>query len=127
LKEKLAHATFDSVLRFNRFAIEAPVIAVLVIEKVKLITYLGIQIKNREFPLIDVGIAASNFCLMAAELGLGTCMLGWFNEKRVKELLKIPSNRRIGLLITLGYEPDGYKIRQKIRKAKEAMSNFNSY
>jgi hypothetical protein len=54
-------------------------------------------------------------------------MLGWFNEKRVKELLKIPSNRRIGLLITLGYEPDGYKIRQKIRKAKEAMSNFNSY
>ncbi len=127
LKDKVAHATFDSILSFNRFAVEAPVIAVLVIEKVKLITYLGINIKNREFPLIDIGIASAQFCLQAAELGLGTCMMGWFSEKRVKELLDIPSGKRIGLLITVGYEPENYKQRLKTRKTREEMCSFNSY
>ena len=127
LKDKVAHATFDRVLSFNRFAVEAPVIAVMVIEKVKLITYLGINIKNRDFPLIDIGIASAQFCLQAAELGLGTCMIGWFNEKRVKRLLNIPSGRRIGLLITLGYAPEDYRLRQKTRKSVSEMSRFNSY
>ena len=40
--------------------------------------------------LIDIGIAAEHFCLQAAEEGLGTCMLGWFNEKSVKKLINVP-------------------------------------
>jgi len=127
LKNKVARATFDKLLNFNKFAVDAPVIAVLVLEKPKLITKIGISIKRREFPLIDIGIAAAQFCLQATELGLGTCMIGWFNEKKVKDLLEIPRSKRIGLLITLGYAPEEYKLRQKIRKTKEAMSNFNRY
>ena len=127
LKDKVAKATFDKLLSFNRFAAEAPVMAVLVLEKPKLITKIGISIKRREFPLIDIGIAASQFCLMAAELGLGTCMIGWFNEGRVKAALQIPAKKRIGLLITLGYAPEGYKLRQKIRKTREGMSSYNHY
>jgi nitroreductase len=127
LKDKVALATFSRILNFNRFAVEAPVIAVPVIEKPKLITTVGISIKKREFPLIDIGIASAQFCLQASELGLGTCMLGWFDEKKVKKLLNIPSRRRIGLLITLGYEPEGYRQRQKTRKPKEEMCSFNTY
>lgn len=127
LKDKVARATFSKVVFFNKFAPEAPVIAVLTIEKPKLITQIGGRIKNREFPLIDIGIAAENFCLQATELGLGTCMLGWFNEKQIKKLLDIPRKTRIGLVITLGYAEEGYPLRKKNRKDTEIMSSFNGY
>ncbi len=127
LKDKVANATFSKLVRFNKFAHQAPVMAVLVIEKPKVITQIGGSVKNREFPLIDIGIASEHFCLQAAELGLGTCMMGWFNEKKIKQLLNIPKKKRIGLVITLGYSPDDYKQREKIRKASKEMSSFNSY
>jgi len=74
LKDQVARATFSKAISFNKFAPEAPVIAVLAIEKPSLITQIGGLLKQREFSLIDIGIAAAHFCLQAAELGLGTCM-----------------------------------------------------
>ena len=127
LKNKVANATFSKLVSFNKFAPQASVMAVLVIEKPQIITQIGGSVKNREFPLIDIGIAAEHFCLQAAELGLGTCMLGWFNEKKIKQLLNIPRKKRIGLVITLGYETEDYKQRKKIRKPVEVMSSYNSY
>ena len=92
-----------------------------------MITRIGGRIKNRCFPLIDIGIAAENFCLQAADLGLGTCMLGWFDENSIKKLLNIPRATRIGLLITLGYAAEGYPVRKKGRKNVGEMSSFNGY
>lgn len=127
LKNEVAKATFSKTINFNKFAVEAPVIAVLVIEKAKLIAQIGGSIKNMEYPQIDIGIAAAHFCLQAAELGLGTCMIGWFDEKKIKELLAIPKNRKIGLVITVGYPPDDYKLRKKIRKPLSEICGFNRY
>jgi len=127
LKEKVARATFSRLISFNKFAPQAPVLAVLTIEKPKVITQIGGRLKDREFPLIDIGIAAAHFCLQAEELGLGTCMLGWFNEESIRKLLHIPSKTRIGLVITLGYAAEGYPLRRKIRKNVDEMSSFNSY
>jgi len=127
LKDNVARATFSKAVSFNKFAPEAPVIAVLTVEKPKLITQIGGRIKDKEFPLIDIGIAAEHFCLQAAELGLGTCMLGWFDEKTIKKLLNIPRKIRIGLVITLGYTEEAYPLRKKIRKDAAVMSSFNGY
>ncbi len=127
LKDKVARATFSKTISFNKFAPQAHVIAVLTIEKPPLLTQIGGRIKQREFPLIDIGIAAEHFCLQAAELGLGTCMLGWFDERKIKKLLHIPRKTRIGLVITLGYAEEGYQLRQKTRKNAEKMSSFNGY
>lgn len=127
LKDKVANATFSKLVSFNKFAPQAPVMAVLVIEKPKIITQIGGSVKKREFPLIDIGIAAEHFCLQATELELGTCMLGWFNEKKIKTLLNIPKKKRIGLVISLGYFPVDYKQREKIRKSEDEMSSFNTY
>lgn len=127
LKNKVAKATFNNAVSFNRFSLEAPVFAVLVIEKAKLITRIGGSIKNQEYPQYDIGIAAAHFCLQATELGLGTCMIGWFNEKRIQELLNIPKSRKVGLVITLGYAPENYKLRKKIRKSSEEIVSYNSY
>ncbi|MCY1721029.1 nitroreductase family protein [Prolixibacteraceae bacterium Z1-6] len=127
LKNEVAKATFSKTVTFNKFALEAPVIAVLVIEKPKLIARIGGSVKNQEFPQYDIGIAAAYFCLQATELGLGTCMIGWFNQKKIQKLLHIPKKRKIGLVITLGYAPEGYKQRKKIRKPFDEIYGFNSY
>jgi nitroreductase len=127
LKKEVAKATFSKTISFNKFTVEAPVVAVLVIEKAKLIAQIGGSIKNMEYPQIDIGIAAAHFCLQAAELGLGTCMIGWFDEKKIRQLLNIPEKRKVGLIITLGYPPEDYKMRKKIRKPLDEICGFNSY
>jgi nitroreductase len=127
LRARVAQATFSKAVAFNRFALEAPVFAVFVTEKSGFITQVGAMLKKRPFSLIDIGIAAAHFCLQAAELGLGTCILGWFDEKKIKRLLRIPAGRRIGLLVTLGYAAEGYSLREKSRKSPDLMSSFNSY
>ena len=127
LKDAVARATYSNLVSFNKFVPQAPVIAVLTIERPKIITQIGARLKDREFSLIDIGIAAENFCLQAAELGLGTCMLGWFDEDIIKPLLHIPQKTRIGLLIALGYPPDDYPLRKKTRKDIREMCSFNRY
>jgi len=127
LKEKIGKETYSNLIRFNKFTEQTPVIVVIVIEKSPIITQIGAKLKKREFSLIDIGISAEHFCLQAAEEGLGTCMLGWFNEKSIKKHLKIPKNKTIGLLISLGYAEDDYKLRNKIRKEKKRILSYNEY
>jgi len=125
LRGQVAKACFSKVISFNSFTLQAPVIAVLAQERPKVITQIGGRIKDKEYPLIDIGVAAAHFCLQATELGLGTCMIGWFQEQRIKDLLGIPEGTGVGLLITLGYSKAPQ--RDKIRKPSRAMSCFNSY
>jgi nitroreductase len=54
---------------------------------------------------IDVAIALDHLTFAALELGLGTCWIGKFDEKLVKEALGIPDQIRVVELMTLGY-PD---------------------
>ncbi len=127
LVQAVAHATYDKYIPFNKFVPQAPVIVAMVIEKLPLITRVGKMIKDRDFQWTDHGIAAAHFCLMAAHHGVGTCMLGWFNERKVKKLLNIPAGKRLSMLITLGYPPEDYPLRQKIRKPFENIVFDNYY
>ena len=125
LKKKVAQTTSNRLLPLNHFTNQAPIHIVLVNEGSNFTASLGNKIKNRNFSLIDVGIAAEHFCLQAAELGLGTCMIGWFNEKELKSILKIPNSKRPELIITLGYSNDA--AREKKRNKIEKILSFNNY
>jgi nitroreductase len=103
------------------------VIIAIVVEKSPVVPRVGGRIKHKPYYLMDIGIAAEHICLQAAELGLGTCMLGWFNERLVKKLLNVPKERSIPLLIALGYPDKDYPRRQKIRKAYDTIRSYNSY
>jgi nitroreductase len=127
LKNKVAKETFDKIASFNKFTVEASVIVVITLEKVKLITQLGQRIKKKEWKLIDIGITAEHFCLQAEEEGLGTCMLGWYNEKPIKKLLNIPDKKSIALIISVGYATENYKHRKKTRKSIENICSYNRY
>jgi nitroreductase len=109
----------------NGFCRNAPAIVALVLEKPNFTSKMGSVLKDKEYTLIDIGIVAYHFCLKASDLGLGTCMIGWFNEKKVKELLNIPSSKRIPLLITLGYREG--KLREKARKKLHDIYKIDKY
>ncbi len=126
LVQSVAVETYSKLIAFNKFVSNARAIVVMLIEKPKLITQIGGKIKNKEYPLIDIGIAAGHFCLQATELGLGTCMLGWFNEKAIKEILNIPKNKTIGLLISIGY-PDYKNQPVKNRKSFDDIVSYNKF
>lgn len=91
----------------NRFVSQAPVIVTVVAERPNIGSQVGAALKNKPFYLIDIGISAEHFCLQATELGLGTCMVGWFAERKVKRMLGIPGSGRPVLLITLGWPAEG--------------------
>ena len=114
-----------ATMGMNRFVKQAPVLIAIVLEKANLTASLGSVIKDKEYPLLDIGIAANNICMQAAELGLGSCILGWFDEKGLKQLLDVPESKRIPLVIALGYPTT--VTRNKIRKPMKEIIYFNSY
>lgn len=109
----------------NKFGADAPVHIVIVEETPNFSARLGGWIKNKHFPLIDVGIISSYITLAATQEGLGSCILGWFNEKQLKKALNIPRGKRVLLDIVIGYPTNEH--RQKIRKPLNEMSSENGY
>lgn len=55
---------------------------------------------------VDLAIAFEHIVLEAVELGLGTCWIGAFNEDDVKRVLKIPQEKKVVALLTVGYPTD---------------------
>jgi nitroreductase len=126
IKNELADLTTTQLLPINHYTKQAPVHVVLIMEKPNLTSKIGELIWDKPYTLIDIGIAAIQFCLQATVEGLGTCMLGWFNEKKVKKLLNIPASKRAALVITVGY-PASEEIRNKQRKTIEEIFSINEY
>jgi nitroreductase len=125
LAGKIAVAASAKLLGMNSFVEQAPVQIIIVREKADLQTRAASVVKKRDYSLIDIGIAAENICLQAEAEGLGSCILGWFDEKAIKKHLGIPSDKRVELIITIGYSLS--QQRDKKRKPHEATVSFNKY
>lgn len=123
LSVKVGKATAG--LGMNKFAKDAPVHILIVEDSANISSLLGSKIKDKHFPLIDIGIAAAHITLAAEAEGLGSCILGWFDEKELKKLLGIPSSKRLLLDITIGYPVK--EKRPKSRKAKDKVISYNKY
>jgi nitroreductase len=121
-----AKAAFAEFPDFNHFALKAPVLVLAVCERQKISAKFGGIVKRKNFSLMDIGIAAEHFCLQAAEEGLGSCILGWFNEKKVKKTVSIPRLKRVELIISLGFSDDE-QIPHKNRKSIDEISSYNKY
>jgi nitroreductase len=114
LLDKLSVAASAKVIGMNSFVAQAPLQIVIVREKPNFTSKIGSAIKNKDYSLIDIGIACENICLQATAEGLGSCILGWFDEQEVRKILNIPGNKRVELIITLGYSVSSR--REKRRK-----------
>ncbi|MDR1470397.1 MAG: nitroreductase family protein [Spirochaetaceae bacterium] len=71
----------------------------------------------------DLGAATAYVCLEAAAQGLGSCIIGVYDRKKICELLNIPVEKQFGALIALGH-PLNTTIRSKKRKAFEDIVRF---
>jgi nitroreductase len=127
LKDRLCDAAFGGVYFINTFCKTAPVIVAVISEKSKFLARVGGMFRGVKFYLIDIGITCEHFVLEAEELGLGTCWIGWFNERGVKSVLNIPQNKKIDILIAMGYYDRAKLGPEHGREPMDKIASFNSY
>lgn len=123
-KEKVANAVFFKGSRTNYFVMKNTPCFVLMLQEKSDFIMSGIP--SSAFADVDTGLLAAYFCLQATELGLSTCILGKFDEEIAKELLNIPDDIKISLIISVGYATKDY-VRCKMRKDLSEILSFNAY
>ncbi len=112
------------VYEFNSFIRNAPVLIVIATEEKKWFVKVCDVVRSTKLYLIDLGIACEHLVLRARELGIGTCYLGWFNERKVKKVLGIPKTKRVHIIISMGYPQDGDRFQVRARKELSEMSSY---
>ena len=127
LKNKLCKAAFGGIYSINSFCKTAPVIVAVVSEKSRFIARIGGMFRGTKYYLIDIGIACEHFVLQAEDLGLGTCWIGWFNERAVKSILNVPQDKKVDILIALGYYDKEKSRPEHSREPLDKIASFNSY
>ena len=125
LKNRLADATSGKLLGINHFTKQAPIHIVVVEEKSNMTASFGAWVKDKNFAHLDVGIAAAHIVLAAEDEGLGSCIIGWFDEEKVRQLLHVPKGKRILLDIVVGYSTQPDRIKK--RKDPKEMISYNQY
>ena len=85
------------------FVYEAPVVIVVCSDTKKVEYFYGDR--GKFYAIQNVAAAIQNILLEAWSEGIGTCWVGAFDEKKVKEILEIPEDIEVHAIITMGY-PD---------------------
>lgn len=122
---QIADATANKILAMNHFTKQAPVQFVIIEENANFTSNIGGWATNKHYPHLDLGILASHITLAASDEGLGSCIIGWCNETKVRKVLDIPKNKRIMLVILIGYSTQPH--REKKRKLKEEIISYDRY
>jgi len=120
---KICSSIFSGPYRMNRFAEEAPVLIFIKTERSRYSAMFGGLFRGTTFSLIDIGIACEHLVLQATELGLGTCWIGWFNEKALKKELGLSGKHRFDIVLTMGY-PVRDNVPSKKRKDIESIRRY---
>lgn len=118
--EKVAKAVMG--MGMNRFASDVPVFLVLSEEDYNATAALGAKVKSNDYRSIDIGILAAYITAEAEAQGLSTCILGWLDDKKIREICGL--SKPVRLVITLGYAADGDKLRDKKRKDISELVTF---
>ena len=121
---KMARAVAECTtsLNMNRFALDAPVIIVVAEGSYNTTALLGSKVKHNDYRSIDIGISVAYLTAEATAQGLSTCILGWFDNNKIKSLCSLDTDVR--LVVALGYASENDKQRDKKRKDFESLVTF---
>ncbi len=111
--KKVAKATHG--MGMNKFATDAYVLIVLSQKPYVKSAALGARLKKNDYRSIDIGILSAYITAEATAQGLSTCILGWLEDTKIREICGLDGAVR--LVITLGYASPDDKLRAKNRKA----------
>ncbi len=106
----------------NKFATDAPIMLVISEKPYVKTAALGAKLKGNDYRSIDIGILSAYITAEAAAQGLGTCILGWLDDSKIREICGLDGAVR--LVITLGYAKADDKLRAKKRKPLEELVSF---
>ena len=109
-------------LGMNKFASDAPVLLVISEQPYVASAAFGARVKNNDYRSIDIGIVAAYITAEAEAQGLGSCILGWLDDAKIREICGIEEPVR--LVIALGYPKDEDKLRPKKRKDLNDLIKF---
>lgn len=98
----------------NKFASDAPVLIVISEKPYNATAAAGSKLKHNDYRSIDIGIATAYITAEAAAQGLGSCILGWFDDKEIRKICSLSDPVR--LVIAIGYASTDDKLREKKRK-----------
>ena len=96
----------------NRWLDQAPLVIAGCSQLDIISNRIGSTVTGIEYYRIDLGIAMEHMVLKATELGLGSCWIGWFDESKVKAILKIPRRIKVSALLAIGYAADAPPARR---------------
>ena len=117
--KRVAKATMG--MGMNKFADDAPVLFVISEEAYVKTAALGARVKGNDYRSIDIGIAAAYLTAEAAAQGLGTCILGWLDDAKIRAICGL--SHPVRLVITLGYAAEG-TLREKKRKPLNELISY---
>lgn len=103
----------------NKFAVQAPVCIVVSEMPYVKSAAMGARVKNNDYRSIDIGIVTAYLTAEATAQGLSTCILGWFDDGKIREICGL--EHPVRLVITLGYAQEGDALRKKVRKDMDAL------
>lgn len=101
-------------LGMNKFAVQAPVVIVVSEKPYVKSAAMGAKVKCNDYRSIDIGIAAAYLTAEATAQGLSSCILGWFDDPKIREICDL--DQPVRLVITLGYAKEEDPLRKKVRK-----------
>ena len=107
----------------NKFAPEAPVLLVISEKPYVKTAALGARMKRNDYRSIDIGILSAYITAEAAAQGLGSCILGWLDDDKIREICT-EIDGTVRLVITLGYAKDEDKLRDKKRKDLDELVSY---
>lgn len=125
-REELVEKAFGGFIVPNRWIGTAAVLIAVCVEPNLVVHRLGGRIQGVDYHVLDAGIATEHVVLRATELGLGTCWIGWFNERWVKKILKVPKRVKVVALLSLGY-PNGEPIQPRERLPLRDILFYDKY
>ena len=117
---QVAKATMG--MGMNKFAADAPVLLVLSEMPYCKTAAMGAKVKGNDYRSMDIGIVAAYITAEAAAQGLGSCMLGWLDDEKIRTICGVDG--AIRLVITIGYAKEGDKLRPKKRKDLAELVSF---
>ena len=118
--KKVATATQN--MERNLFTTDAPVMIVISEEPYIKDHAQSTELKRNKYCSIDIGILSAYITAQATELGLGTCILGWFDDDKIRKICKLENHVR--LVISLGYAAEDDPLREKKRKSLDELVSY---
>ena len=110
--QEVAKATMG--LGMNKFASQAPVLIVVSEKPYVKSAAMGAKVKGNDYRSMDIGIAVAYLTAEATAQGLGTCILGWLDDEKIRNICNL--DQPVRLVITVGYAKDE-TVRPKKRRA----------